>query len=51
MLFQGIYPHGEANTAASLQGVYMELFPQNIVQWPNAVRDAHNNLANWNGAP
>lgn len=51
MLFQGIYPHGEANTPASLQGVYMELFPQNIVQWPNAVRDAHNNLANWNGAP
>lgn len=50
MLFQGIYPQGKANTPPALQGVYMEAFPQNLVQWPNAVLDAHNNLALWNGA-
>jgi hypothetical protein len=49
MLFQGIYPQGKANTPAALQGVYMEAFPQNITAWPAAVRDAHNNLAIWNG--
>ena len=49
MLFQGIYPFGKANTPPALQGVYMEMFPQNIVMWPKAVRDAHNNLATWSG--
>jgi hypothetical protein len=49
MLFQGIYPRGKANTPPALQGVYMEAFPQNLTQWPNAVRDAHDNLAIWNG--
>jgi hypothetical protein len=51
MLFAGIYPEGKDNTAPAKQGVYMELFPQNITAWPAAVRDAHDNLAVWNGAP
>lgn len=49
MLFQGIYPQGKANTPPANQGVYMELFPQNIVAFPDAVRDAHDNLSIWNG--
>jgi hypothetical protein len=48
MLLQGIYPHGEAGTPPALQGVYMEMFPQNIVAWPKAVGDARRNLALWN---
>jgi hypothetical protein len=49
MLFQGIYPYGKTNTPPALQGVYMEMFPQNITAWPIAVGDARRNLALWNG--
>lgn len=49
MLFEGIYPFGKPNTPPALQGVYMEMFPQNIIAWPKAVGDARRNLAIWNG--
>jgi hypothetical protein len=47
MLFHGIYPKGKADTAPSQQAVYLELFPQNIVAWPDAVRAARRNLVEW----
>lgn len=50
MLFQGIYPYGKTSTPPALQGVYMEMFPQNIIAWPKAVGDARRNLALWNGS-
>jgi hypothetical protein len=49
MLFRGIYPDGKANTPPAKQGVYLELFPQNIVAYPKAVATAHANLAAWGG--
>jgi hypothetical protein len=49
MLFRGIYPEGLANTPPAKQGVYLELFPQNIVAYPKAVATAHANLASWGG--
>jgi hypothetical protein len=48
MLFAGIYPQGKASTPANMQGVYLELFPQNINCFPPAVSSAHANLASWN---
>jgi hypothetical protein len=51
MLLRGIYPQGEDSTPPDRQGVYLELFPQNINAYPDAVREAHRNLAQWNGAP
>lgn len=49
MLFRGLYPKREANTRPGMQGVYLELFPQNIVAFPDAIPPAHANLAAWNG--
>jgi hypothetical protein len=51
MLLLGLYPQGKDHTPADSQGVYLELFPQNINAYPAAVRAAHDNLAPWNGAP
>lgn len=50
MLFKGIYPEGKTKTPAAQQGVYLELFPQNIVVWPAAVATSRANLALWGGA-
>lgn len=47
MLLAGIYPEGEAATPAGEQGAYLELFPQNIVAFPAAVRTASRHLAAW----
>jgi hypothetical protein len=47
LLFRGIYPLGKTKTPPDMQGVYLELFPQNIILYPAAVRAAHNNLAQW----
>jgi hypothetical protein len=47
MLLRGIYPKGKLGTPPSLQGVYLELFPQNIVAFPEAIPPAHDNLASW----
>ncbi|MGH6873315.1 MAG: hypothetical protein ACREHE_17600 [Rhizomicrobium sp.] len=45
MLLAGIYPDGEGNTAIDRQGVYLELFPQNIAQFHSAIPTAHRDLA------
>jgi hypothetical protein len=48
MLFKGIYPKGKLNTPPSMQGVYMEVFPQNVTQFPEALPPTQANLAVWN---
>jgi len=48
MLLRGIFPHGEAKTPPAQWGVYLELFPQNIVAFPSAIAPAHAKLAGWN---
>jgi hypothetical protein len=50
MLFKGIYPQGKAKTPPAQQGVYLEVFPQNVVSWPVAVATSRANLAAWGGA-
>ena len=47
MLFRGLYPKGKADTPPSMRGVYLEVFPQNVVAFPQAIQPAHDNLANW----
>jgi hypothetical protein len=49
MLFRGLYPKGKTKTPPSMQGVYLEVFPQNVVAFPQAILPAHNNLGVWNG--
>ncbi|HWE05261.1 MAG TPA: hypothetical protein VG274_01050 [Rhizomicrobium sp.] len=49
MLFRGLYPHGKTNMPPSMQGVYLEMFPQNVAAFPQAVPPAHKNLGVWNG--
>jgi hypothetical protein len=49
MLFRGLYPKGKKNTPPSMQGVYLEVFPQNVVQFRDAFPPAQANLAPWNG--
>jgi len=49
MLFRGLYPNGKAKTPPSMQGVYLEVFPQNVVAFPLAMPPAHKNLGVWNG--
>jgi hypothetical protein len=48
MLLRGIYPKGPANTPPSMQGVYLEVFPQNVVAFPRELPMVHANLAAWN---
>ncbi len=48
MLFRGLYPLGRENTPPSMRGVYLEVFPQNVVASPKAILPAHNNLGIWN---
>jgi len=47
MLYRGLYPKHQGGTPPSMQGVYLELFPQNIVAYPEAVRAAHRHLSAW----
>lgn len=48
MLLRGIYPKGPANTPPSQQGVYLEVFPQNVVAFPRDLPAVHASLAEWN---
>jgi hypothetical protein len=48
MLIRGIYPKGPANTPPSQQGVYLEVFPQNVVAFPRDLPAVHAYLAAWN---
>lgn len=50
MLLLGLYPQGKDHTPPDRQGVYLELFPQNINAYPDAVIEAHRNLADWRTA-
>lgn len=45
MLFLGVYPDGKAHTTPDRQGMYLELFPQNVNSWPGDVKAADANLA------
>jgi hypothetical protein len=52
MLLRGIYPNGAANTPPSQQGVYLEVFPQNVCVTLTTCTDlskVHRHLAPWNG--
>jgi hypothetical protein len=52
MLFRGVYPNGKANTPPAQQGVYMEVFPQNVcvtLATCTDLRSVHRHLAPWNG--
>jgi len=49
MLFRGLYPLGRENTPPAMRGVYLEVFPQNVVAFPKAILPAHDNLGVWNG--
>jgi hypothetical protein len=48
MLVRGLYPRHKANTPPEMQGVYLELFPQNIVDFAPAIAPAQQKLAVWN---
>ena len=49
MLFKGLYPRGRHNTEPSMRGVYLEVFPQNVAAFPQALSPAHKNLGVWTG--
>jgi hypothetical protein len=40
-------PKGKAATPPQRQGVYLELFPQNVVAFPEALPPIHDGLAAW----
>ncbi|HEX2593784.1 MAG TPA: hypothetical protein VHL34_19955 [Rhizomicrobium sp.] len=48
MLLRGVFPHGQADTPPSQWGVYLEVFPQNVVAFPAAIAPAHDKLGGWN---
>ncbi|HEY4113899.1 MAG TPA: hypothetical protein VGM17_07535 [Rhizomicrobium sp.] len=48
MLLRGVYPKGPAGTPPGMQGVYLEVFPQNAVAFPRALAPVHASLAPWN---
>jgi hypothetical protein len=48
MLLRGIYPKGPANTPPSMQGVYLEMFPQNVTAFSRDLPAVNASLAAWN---
>ena len=48
MLMRGVFPKGPENTPPDMQGVYLEVFPQNVVAFPRALPPVHASLAPWN---